>query len=258
MRILHISDFHLPNNPSDGLYGLNPFAQLEAAQGAVASVVPAPDLVIVGGDILNEGNTGDYGVMRALLSQWSQPVHYVLGNHDSLDAYNRTGDPPGAPGFPGYYSFDRSGYHFVLLYTSGTGRGYGEMDGNQLAWLACDLAQAEGRPTLVFAHHPPVDVGVPWLDDIKLRNAAEFWGVLAGLEPQICGVFAAHVHMQATCLYRGVLVATCPSIGWQFVDRGDANEAERSEDLPGFNLIDLPVVPARQVILRTVRYRTPA
>ena len=88
------------------------------------------------------------------------PVHYVLGNHDRLDTFNESSLSPGGAEFLGYYSFDCQGCHLVMLHTSGTGHGYGEMDDAQLAWLEQDLACSSDKPVLIFAHHPPFDVGV--------------------------------------------------------------------------------------------------
>ena len=251
MRILHISDFHLPEERGQILHDLDPYDRVRASMAAVAQVFPVPDLAVVGGDMLNAGEFGDYEILNEALSPLSMPVHYVLGNHDRLDTLNSSSLSPSGAEFPGYYSFDCQGCHLVMLYTSGTGHGYGEMDDAQLAWLEQDLARGSDKPVLVFAHHPPVDVGVVWLDRINLRNADAFWRVVEPHASHVLGVFVAHAHLQATCMYRGILVASCPSVCWQFSGNANAAKAELSDEKPGFNLID---VSDEQILVRTVRY----
>jgi len=251
MRIVHLADFHLPNDPAEILYGINPYLHLDTAVSVLQSLQPQPDLIVIGGDIFNDGADADYSVLQDSFSALKQPVHLVMGNHDHLAAYRRTAQPPPSPGFPGYYSFDFDGYHVVMLYSAGTGRGFGMLDEAQLQWLDDDLAQCHPRPSLIFAHHPPVRIGVPWLDSINLRNMDDFWAVAARYARQLCGIFVAHLHLQITCVHCGVLVASCPSTGWQFSGNSDSAKAERSGELPGFNLLDLA---DGQFSIRTVRF----
>ena len=59
-------------------------------------------------------------------------------------------------------------------------------------WLAEELqAHADAR-TLLFMHHPPIDMGVARLDDASLETQAEFAGLLEGA-PQVEGIFCGHV-----------------------------------------------------------------
>lgn len=55
LRILHISDFHLPKERGQILHNLDPYEQVQAAMVAVARVFPVPGLAVVGGDMLNAG-----------------------------------------------------------------------------------------------------------------------------------------------------------------------------------------------------------
>ncbi len=251
MRIVHLSDFHLPNDRAERLYGISPYLHLDRAVSVLQSLQPQPDLIITGGDMFNDGAGADYGVLQDAFSALKQPVHLVMGNHDHLDTYRRTAQPPPSPGFPGYYSFDSAGYHIVLLHSAGTGEGFGLLDEAQLQWLDDDLAHCHPQPILIFMHHPPLRIGVPWLDNINLRNMDEFWVVAARYASRLCGVFVAHLHMQVTCIHRGVLVASCPATGWQFSGNADAASAERSGEQPGFNLL---AFADGQIRIRTLRF----
>ncbi len=251
MQIVHLSDFHLPNDPAEFLYGINPYLHLHSTVSVLQTLQPQPDLIVTGGDMFNDGAGADYSVLQDAFAALKQPVHLVMGNHDHLDTYKRTAQPPPSPGFPGYYSFDLDGYHIVLLHSAETGEVFGLLDEAQLQWLDADLAHCQPRPILIFMHHPPLKIGIPWIDDLNLRNMDEFWVVAARYASRLCGVFVGHLHMQVACIHRGVLVASCPATSMQLSSKTDAARGERSSEQPGFNLLTLD---DGQVCIRTLRF----
>jgi 3',5'-cyclic AMP phosphodiesterase CpdA len=254
MRIVHLADFHLPGSPSKLLHGVNPHSNLAAAVAVIRKQVPAPDLIVLGGDLLEDGEHSSYQAVLDLFKDLQVPVHAVLGNHDSLAGFRKTAQPPRGPEFPGYYSFDLKGVHFVLLYSACSGKEFGRLEEKQLLWLNEDLHRSSQKPVLVFLHHPPFDTGVGWLDKLKLTNAEEFWEIIPPYARNILGVFAAHLHLQHTSLHRGVVAASCPAVSWQFSSNADSPRAALSEEPPGFNLIDLA---SGALALRTVRFCPP-
>ena len=84
MRIVHLADLHLPGSPNKTLHGVSPYANLAAAVAAIRKQVPAPDLVVLGGDLLEDGEHSSYQAVLDLFKDLQVPVHAVLGNHDSL------------------------------------------------------------------------------------------------------------------------------------------------------------------------------
>ena len=254
MRIVHLADFHLQASPAKTVNGVVPHANLAQAVAVIRRQVPAPDLIVLGGDLLENGEHGAYQPVLDVFKDLPAPVHLALGNHDSLADFRKTAQPARAPDFPGYYSFDLKGVHFVILYSGGTGKGFGRLDEKQLLWLAEDLHRSSLKPVLIFLHHPPFDLGIEWLDKLKLVNAEGFWEIIPPYAQNILGVFVSHVHLQYTCQRRGVLAASCPAVGWQYSANTDTAKATLSDELPGFNLID---VTDRRVSLRTVRFPAP-
>jgi len=252
MRIVHLADLHLPGSPNKTLHGVSPYANLAAAVAAIRKQVPAPDLVVLGGDLLEDGEHSSYQAVLDLFKDLQVPVHAVLGNHDSLAGFRKTA--PRGPEFPGYYSFDLKGVHFVMLYSACAGKEFGRLEEKQLLWLNEDLHRNSQKQVLVFLHHPPFDTGVGWLDKLKLANADGFWEIIPPYSRNILGVFAAHLHLQHTCLHRGVMAATCPAVSFQFSGAADSPRAALSDEPPGFNLIDLA---GGSLALRTVRFCQP-
>lgn len=254
MRIAHISDFHLPIKPGQKVNGVLPDANLLEAVAALKQQSPNPDLVILGGDLLDDGQKGKYDTIADLFKDLEIPFHTVVGNHDDLKALKKSSLIEKAKGYPGYGSFDHDQLHIVLLNSAGTGKSYGNIEEQQLLWLSEDLCRNQGKFTLIFMHHHPVDSGIPWLDTMKLENAHAFWKIVPPYSKYILGVFFSHLHIQFTTVIRGVLVASPPAVCFQFSAKQDAAKAELSTEQPGFNLID---VQDGEVRIRTVRFTPP-
>jgi Icc protein len=255
MRIAHISDFHLPTKPGQLVNGVLPDANLIEAVAVLKRQVPKPDLIILGGDLLEEGQKGNYEAIAELFRDVQVPLHTVVGNHDDLKALKKSSLVEKGKSYGGYGSFDQGDLHFVLLNSAGTGKSHGNIEEEQLLWLSQDLWANHDRPVLIFMHHHPIDSGVPWLDKMKLENAGSFWGILPPYSKNILGVFFAHMHIQISTVVRGILLASPPAVCFQYAGNSEASKAELSPEQPGFNLID---VNNWQLRVRTVRFAPPS
>src|ERR1700744_493925 len=87
MLIGHLSYPHL--RPRGHLYqGLvNSNAMFDLAIRHLNALVPAPDLVLLSGDLVDEGTEAEYGMVRVALSATRQPVFAIPGNHDDREAF---------------------------------------------------------------------------------------------------------------------------------------------------------------------------
>jgi len=255
MRIAHISDFHLPTRPGQSVNDALPDANLIEAVAVLKQQAPKPELVVLGGDMLEDGQKGNYEVIAELFKDIQVPLHTVVGNHDDLKALKKSSLLEKAKHYQGYGSFDHGNLHLVLLNTAGTGKSHGNIEEEQLLWLSEDLWANRNKPVLIFMHHHPIDSGIPWLDKMKLENADAFWDIVPHYSNNILGVFFAHLHIQISTVIRGVLVASSPAVCFQYSGNNDASKAALSREQPGFNLID---VKDRQVKVRTVRFAPPS
>ncbi len=251
MRIAHISDFHLPAKRGKRVNGVDPHANLDRAVDTLKAQKPKADIIIIGGDLLDEGDKGSYEGIAELFKELQVPVLAVAGNHDHLGSLLKSSLSPSTESTKGYYSVDENKVHFIVLASARTGKPHGLLDEEQLLWLSRDLYESRSKPVLIFLHHPPFDTGIAWLDKIKLLNADAFWDIIPPYSKNVLGVFAAHVHVQISFQFRGLLAATSPAVCWQYSGNADATKAEISDELPGFNLIDLE---DSQIRIRTVRF----
>jgi len=256
MRIAHISDFHLPNKPGQIVNGALPDANLVEAVATLKKQAPKPELIVLGGDLLDDGQKGNYETIADLFKDFQVPVHTVLGNHDDLKNLKKSSLVETGSDFAGYGSFDHGKVHFVLVHTAGTGKSHGHLDEEQLLWLSEDLSENRAKPVLIFMHHHPIDSGIAWLDKMKLQNADAFWEIVPPYSNNILGVFFSNLHIQISTQIRGVLVASPPAVCFQFSGNSDADKEELSGEQPGFNLIDLKDL--HQLQIRTVRFSPPS
>lgn len=80
--IAHLSDPHLRQRGHlyQGLIDSN--AMFDLALDTLAALRPEPDIVIIGGDLVDEGTEAEYETVRDALQRLHQPVYAIPGNHD--------------------------------------------------------------------------------------------------------------------------------------------------------------------------------
>lgn len=150
---------------------------------------------------LAERNASMQTLMRATAERAAFPCHYGMGNTDM-----GPGDDPclvfrnwfkSKP----YYSFNRGGVHFVMLYTEKDKPDrYGTVDDGQLQWLARDLrALRQGTPVVLFGHHALYDWAGKWeKDNWGIDNSQELLAVLAPYH--LIATFSGHRHLNRLSL----------------------------------------------------------
>jgi len=171
---------------------------LAAAVERVLALRPAPMAVLVTGDIANSGDPAEHERAQALLAPLPMPVFTAAGNHDLLAMRHQ-------------YAADAAGIRLVVCDTSIRGRDDGALD---VEWLAAHLVP--DVPTIVAMHHPPILVGLPWLDAIGLPEADRTaLDALLSANPQVKRIAAGHVHRASADVLGGCLVVTCASTNIQ-------------------------------------------
>src|SRR5690606_22047343 len=83
LRVLHLTDIHLVGEPGGTVAGADPFAALESLLPRLRDASRPADLVVVTGDLSEDGSPASYGRLRDLLAPLDVPVLAVPGNHDS-------------------------------------------------------------------------------------------------------------------------------------------------------------------------------
>jgi 3',5'-cyclic-AMP phosphodiesterase len=189
MLLAQLSDPHVDDDDPGAS------AALARAVQALLDLRPAPDAVLVSGDLAEHASPTEYERVRELLAPLPMPVAAIPGNHDDPEAVEHPREMAVA------------GYRLLLCDTRRDGRDDGRLDVERLGALLDD------RPTIVAMHHPPLLIGIDGLDAIGLP--AEDRAALADLlrrAPQIRRVVAGHVHRSASGTLGGCGVVTCGSV----------------------------------------------
>jgi 3',5'-cyclic-AMP phosphodiesterase len=209
--LAQLSDPHVEVGPGD-----SPSARaLEAAVEAVLALDPAPDGVLLSGDLTHWSDAPSYERVRELLAPLSMPVHVMPGNHDDREALRAwfTEDTlAGASQDPFHYVVRCGVLRLVVCDTTVRGRDDGRLDAGALAWLSRELAAEPDVPTIVAMHHPPLLTGIPAMDAVGLPAAdRDALGAVLARFPAVRRVVGGHVHRAAFGMLGAVPVFACPS-----------------------------------------------
>jgi Icc protein len=213
VQLLQVTDPHLFGDPATALYGVNTAESLRLTLAAALADEPAPDAVLVTGDIGDDMSAAAYANFRQALARCGAPVYCLPGNHDDPGLMTQLLD---GDGFQYCGSARLGAWGLVLLDTHVPERPHGRLADRELERLDATLHALREVPVLVCLHHPPVPVGSAWLDGVGLLNGAAFFAVVDRHVNVRC-VLAGHVH-QAFDARRGPLrLLASPSTCAQFM-----------------------------------------
>lgn len=209
MLIAQVTDIHLgfeQGNPDE--LNTQRFAKVLER---LKTMLPQPDLVLLTGDLIEHGDADSYERLKAMIAMLSMPVYLGLGNHDERGAFAQVFDDVPLDGGFLQYVIERDDVRIIMLDTYEPGRHGGAFCTARAAWLAARLDEAPETPTIIALHHPPVPVGIDWMDAapdeewiLRLRDT------LAGRD-QVKAIIAGHLHRPIATSFAGIPMAICAS-----------------------------------------------
>ena len=198
--IAHISDTHF-GGPADAR------GRAERVLAHLLAMDPRPDVLVVTGDVADHGLAAEYAEARSVLDAWPGLTIIGPGNHDVREAFARgmldaVVDPAG----PLISVCDADAARFVMLDSlvparDGQRIDHGELSATNLEALDDQLA-ADGRPTFVCLHHPPVDLGLGLMAPILLHDPEPFGEVIAR-HAHVVAVLVGHAHTSCVTTFAG-------------------------------------------------------
>jgi 3',5'-cyclic-AMP phosphodiesterase len=239
MLIVQITDTHI--KPQGRLaYGrVDTALFLERAVAAIGALVPAPDLVLLTGDLVDSGGADEYDRLTELLRPLRAPLFPVAGNHDERSGLARAfpelaARVTGNPFFQ--YTVEDWPVRLIGLDTVLPGSGAGELCAERLSWLDARLSEQPDRPTIVFQHHPPFATGIGHMDRLGLTGAAAQAAVIRR-HPQVERVLCGHLHRPIQVRWAGTLASTAPSTAHQVaLDLRDEAPSAFVMEPPGYQI----------------------
>ena len=209
MVIAQITDIHLgfePDCPSE----FNR-QRLDRALAALCAAEPQPSLLLATGDLIDRGDLESYRRLRQALAGLPFPVHVCLGNHDVRATF--------AEAFPEYrladgflqYEIMAGALRLLVLDTLEEGRHGGGFCETRADWLRRRLDEDPTTKTLIVQHHPPVEVGIDWMNTDPTEPWVERLAACLAGRSNVIGIVCGHVHRAITARWANLIVTTCPS-----------------------------------------------
>lgn len=209
MLIAQITDIHLgfePDQPDE----LNR-QRLDKTLAVLRTMEPRPELLLCTGDLIDRGDRASYERLREALADLPFPYRLALGNHDVRDTFLDV--------FPEYaladgflqYTLDTPAMRIMVLDTLEEGRHGGGFCETRAQWLSVRLDEQPERTTLIVLHHPPMEVGIAWMNtDPREPWVQRLAGCLAG-RSNIAGLICGHIHRPVASVWSGQVVVSAPS-----------------------------------------------
>lgn len=210
--VAQISDLHI-KAPGALAYGRVDTAKaLERCVAALNALDPAPDLVVISGDLADTPTTEEYDHLRRLLQPLKLPYATVPGNHNSRELM-RTAFP-NAPyalaSGPLDQRIEVGNLDLLLLDSSVHGKPHGELGEPTLQWLETTLAASPERPALLVLHHPPFVAGIWHMDRQNLQNADRLAAIVRR-HSRVHAIACGHVHRATLTMFAGRPCTICPA-----------------------------------------------
>ncbi len=214
-KIIVFTDLHMAVSPRPGTP--DPFESLRAGLDHVARFNADAERIILCGDLTHEGDEASYRHLQECLARSALPIHPMLGNHDDRGVFRGVfrDCPVDENGFV-QRVIDVPEARLILLDTlaspaeANVPPHAGYLCPARLDWLSRQLREANGKPAILFMHHPPHPTGFASMDAIMLANGEAFHDLIeahGNVRQLICG----HIHRTISGSHRGTPFAVFKS-----------------------------------------------
>lgn len=237
MLIAQITDLHLGPKGQLAYDRVDPMANAKATIETVTSLAVRPDMLVLTGDLANQGEAEAYAWLDRELGRYDISAYVIPGNHDlrapMRQAFGHHGYLP-EDGFL-QYTVDAGPVRLIALDTVIEYETGGRMCAERCSWLADRLAEDRRTPTIIMMHHQPFLTGGHF-DTIGIDGREDLEAVVAGA-PNIDRVICGHMHRGLLVGWASTIVSVCPSTAFQFdLDQADPSTFRVRAESPAFQL----------------------
>lgn len=203
MLIAQLTDTHItvPENEIGDCY-----VKLEALRNCVSAINKldtAPDVVIHTGDLVHNGSDEEYRLTKSIMDELRAPYFITPGNRDSVTALikNFSLHPyQNAEAAFFQYATNLLGYRLVASDTSTENNNLGFLDFERLAHLDNLLNEQPERSTVIFMHHPPINLSnsEPLKHEYDSYRMVKNFSEIIDRNPQVVAILCGHIHRSFT------------------------------------------------------------
>jgi len=174
-----------------------------------------PDLYVISGDLIHD-NEIFYKDFFELCNKLKRPIYPMMGNHDKRKAL-RSFVKSDLIDENGYLNYTINSYplEIICLDTVIEDAIEGTLSESTLEWLEKKLLNNINKPTIIFMHHPPIEIGSLLFDPIKCNNGKELINLISKYK-NVKEVIFGHVHCSFSEIINGVEFSSCPSASIQY------------------------------------------
>ena len=212
IRVVQITDTHILPADHRQFKGMDTALTLEQIIAAINTDADRPDLILATGDLVHDPLPAVYERLRGILQQANYPVFCLAGNHDDPELMQNMLNS-------GRLSTVKiivcGNWRLLLLNTMIMGSERGYINEAELEFLEEQLQSNASEHALIALHHPPVDVGSPWMDAMKISNGGEFLAIIKRM-PQVRCVLWGHIHQEFRSQLEQIQLIGSPSTCMQF------------------------------------------
>lgn len=233
IQIIQVTDTHLYANENTELLGRNTSKSLLAVVKLIKLKFPKPDLILLTGDLSQDGSQESYLRMAKALKNFTCPIYYLPGNHDCVSTMNSVFSHTHVKTTK---KIIIGNWGIQILDSVIDGKVSGLINQEEMTQLKQNVQQWHNKYFLICLHHHPILIGSTWLDQIGLKNRQEFMQtiqVYLNIRLVVCG----HVHQAFEKKQGHVTVLSSPSTCVQFKPHTDEFTLDRLN--PGFRSINL-------------------
>ena len=236
-KIIQITDTHI-RPPGERVLGLDPAERLRAVVRSINENHGDAAHCIVTGDLTDRGEVAAYGLLRDSLVELRVPYRLLLGNHDSRAVFRdvfpevETDDHGFVQG-----TLDVGETACMLLDTLDEQRpAVGLLCRQRLSWLDSQLEAAAGRQVIVFLHHPPLSIGLPWFEEMLLENGAALMDLLRR-HGTVAHIVFGHVHVNASGTWGGMSFSASRGTCHKILSDPVAEQADYVDQGPAYDVL---------------------
>ncbi|MGQ4557936.1 metallophosphoesterase family protein [Levilactobacillus hammesii] len=240
--IVHLSDPQLTAATVEPQYHqqLPPIEKLQRIFDDVVAHQIQPDLIVIGGDLVQGGTQQDYAQLRTYLNaqaeQLQAPIQVILGDQDDREAFNA--GYLAQPHQP-YYAYKQMYQNMDFYFLDSkweTNKEAGWLEREQLDWLNKNLHIAPRRRAFIFLHHPLDAPALRTMRYALLQNNRELLAILHG--HNIGGIFTGHLHFGASYLVDNTIPVTAVGSATTYINCQDPHYHE-VHDAINYNVITI-------------------
>ena len=187
LRVAHLTDIHMMPRP-------NAEVALAKCLHRLQSMNDRPAFILNGGDTIMDALSRDKSTVQKQWNVWNRilkqenslPIHHCIGNHDVWGYNGSKKDPLYGKAWAveqlglanRYYSFDHSGWHFIVLDSTQPkpeGGWYtARLDDKQRDWLEKELRNTDAKkPVLILSHIPILSASVLYDQKVQKNGRRE-------------------------------------------------------------------------------------